>query len=169
MIYCEAKPNKAHIALAELEKSGKLSCVITQNIDGLHQMAGSKNVFELHGSIHRNYCLKCGKKYGLDKIIGTEGIPTCDLCGGIVRPDVVLYEEGLDPEILNGSIKNLRKADVLIIGGTSLRVYPAAGLIHEFTGDKIVLINKSVTPADKTADLVIREPIAQVLKEAVLM
>ena len=169
MIYCEAKPNKAHIALAELERSGKLSCVITQNIDGLHQMAGSKNVFELHGSIHRNYCLKCGKKYGLDKIIGTEGIPTCDLCGGIVRPDVVLYEEGLDPEILNGSIKSLRKADVLIIGGTSLGVYPAAGLIHEFTGNKIVLINKSVTPADKTADLVIREPIAQVLKEAVLM
>lgn len=169
LIYEDAKPNKAHIALSKLEEMGKLNAIITQNIDGLHQMAGSKNVFELHGSIHRNYCLKCGKKYGLDKIIGTEGIPTCDLCGGIVRPDVVLYEEGLDPEILNGSIKNLRKADVLIIGGTSLGVYPAAGLIHEFTGDKIVLINKSVTPADKTADLVIREPIAQVLKEAVLM
>lgn len=169
LIYEDAKPNKAHIALSKLEEMGKLNAIITQNIDGLHQMAGSKNVFELHGSIHRNYCLKCGKKYGLDKIIGTEGIPTCDLCGGIVRPDVVLYEEGLDPEILNGSIKSLRKADVLIIGGTSLGVYPAAGLIHEFTGDKIVLINKSVTPADKTADLVIREPIAQVLKEAVLM
>ena len=169
LIYPNAKPNNAHIALAKLEEMGKLKAVITQNIDGLHQMAGSKNVFELHGSIHRNYCLKCGEKYGLDKIIGTEGIPTCDLCGGIVRPDVVLYEEGLNPEILNGSIKSLRKADVLIIGGTSLGVYPAAGLIHEFTGDKIVLINKSVTPADKTADLVIREPIAQVLKEAVLM
>ena len=163
MIYCEAKPNKAHIALAELEKSGKLSCVITQNIDGLHQMAGSKNVFELHGSIHRNYCLKCGKKYGLDKIIGTEGIPTCDLCGGIVRPDVVLYEEALDMNILNKSTQYIMSADTLIVGGTSLVVYPAAGLINYFKGKNLVLINKSQTDYDNLATLVINEAIGETL------
>ena len=168
LIFPEAEPNSAHYTLARLEKEGKLKAIITQNIDGLHQKAGSKNVLELHGSVYRNYCEICKKEYNLDFILESEGIPHCT-CGGIIKPDVVLYEEGLNPEILNGSIKSLRKADVLIIGGTSLGVYPAAGLIHEFTGDKIVLINKSVTPADKTADLVIREPIAQVLKEAVLM
>lgn len=167
MIYTEAKPNKAHIALAKLEKEGKLSGIITQNIDGLHQAAGSKNVMELHGSIHRNFCTKCKKFYGLDKILSFAEIPVCDECGGIIKPDVVLYEEGLDQKILNNSIKLLRNADVLIIGGTSLGVYPAAGLIHEFKGKTLVLINKSETQADRIADIIIREPIGEVLGEAV--
>lgn len=168
MIYRDAKPNKAHIALSKLERDGKLLGVITQNIDGLHQMAGSKNVMELHGSIHRNYCTKCGKFYGLDKIITSSGVPKCDDCGGVVKPDVVLYEEGLDNEVLSASVKALRRAEVLIIGGTSLGVYPAAGLIHEFGGSAIVLINKTETPADKMADIIIRDPIGEVLGGAVM-
>lgn len=168
MIYKDAKPNKAHIALAKLERDGKLLGVITQNIDGLHQMAGSKNVMELHGSIHRNYCTKCGAFYGLDKIIGSSGVPKCDKCGGIVKPDVVLYEEGLDNDVLSASVKALRRAEVLIIGGTSLGVYPAAGLIHEFGGSTIALINKTETSADRLADIIIRDPIGEVLGGAVL-
>ncbi len=163
MIYTEAKPNKAHIALARLEEQGKLFCVITQNIDGLHQAAGSKNVLELHGSIHRNYCTDCGEFYGLEKITGSSGIPKCDKCGGIVKPDVVLYEEGLDNKILVNSVKALRSAEVLIIGGTSLGVYPAAGLIHEFHGKTLVLINKTETQADKMADIIIRDPIGETM------
>lgn len=168
MIYTEAKPNKAHTALAKLESQGKLLGVITQNIDGLHQAAGSKNVMELHGSIHRNYCTKCGEFYGLDKIINSNGIPKCGKCGGIVKPDVVLYEEGLNQKILENSVKALRRAEVLIIGGTSLGVYPAAGLIHEFRGGTLVLINKTETQADKMADIIIREPIGEVLGKVVL-
>lgn len=168
MIYTEAKPNKAHTALAKLESQGKLLGVITQNIDGLHQAAGSKNVMELHGSIHRNYCTKCGEFYGLDKIMNSNGIPKCGKCGGIVKPDVVLYEEGLDQKILENSVKALRRAEVLIIGGTSLGVYPAAGLIHEFRGGTLVLINKTETQADKMADIIIREPIGEVLGKVVL-
>lgn len=163
MIYTEVKPNKAHIALAGLESQGKLLGVITQNIDGLHQAAGSKNVMELHGSIHRNYCTKCGEFYGLDAIINSSGIPVCEKCGGIIKPDVVLYEEGLNQHILNNAVQTLRRAEVLIIGGTSLGVYPAAGLIHEFRGKTIVLINKTETPADRMADIIIREPIGEVL------
>lgn len=166
MIYENAKPNKAHIALAELEKAGKLKAVITQNIDGLHQAAGSKNVFELHGSIHRNYCTKCGQFYGLETITASDSIPLCEKCGGIIKPDVVLYEEGLDQKILNGAVKAIRHADTMIIGGTSLNVYPAAGLIHEFSGHTLILINKSATSADRNADIVIREPIAEVFGEA---
>lgn len=165
MIFKEAKPNAAHYALAELEKMGKLKAIITQNIDGLHQMAGSQNVLELHGSVHRNYCLSCGKHYGLDYILNTESsIPKCDSCGGIVRPDVVLYEEGLDNEVLDKSVRCIRAADVLIVGGTSLVVYPAAGLIRYFSGSKLVLINRDKTSYDKDADLVINDSIGKVLK-----
>jgi len=162
MIYPNAKPNKAHLVLAKLEKMGKLKAVITQNIDGLHQMAGSKNVLELHGSIHRNYCMRCGKFYGLDYIIKTNGIPKCE-CGGIVKPDVVLYEESLDVDILNKAVNYIRNADVLIVGGTSLTVYPAAGLIQYYKGDKLVLINKSETQYDKNADIVINDSIGETL------
>lgn len=168
MIYTDAKPNKAHTALAELEERGKLLGVITQNIDGLHQMAGSKNVMELHGSIHRNYCTRCGEFYGLDTIVNLAGIPRCEKCGGLIKPDVVLYEEGLDQRVLNNSVKALRKAEVLIIGGTSLGVYPAAGLIHEFGGKTLVLINKTATGADSMADIIIRDPIGEVLGLAVV-
>lgn len=167
MIYTEAKPNSAHIALAKLENQGKLLGVITQNIDGLHQAAGSKTVMELHGSIHRNFCTKCGEFYGLDKITNSTDIPLCDKCGGIIKPDVVLYEEGLDQKILSGSVKMLRKAELLIIGGTSLGVYPAAGLIHEFKGKTLALINKSETQADRSADIIIRDPIGEVFAEIV--
>ena len=168
MIYTGAKPNKAHTALARLEDKGKLLGVITQNIDGLHQAAGSKNVMELHGSIHRNYCTKCGEFYGLDRIVNSTGVPKCDKCSGVIKPDVVLYEEGLDQNILSASVKALRRAEVLIIGGTSLGVYPAAGLIHEFRGSTLVLINKTETQADKMADIIIREPIGEVLGKVVL-
>lgn len=157
------KPNKAHIALAELEKKGKLKAIVTQNIDGLHQAAGSKKVFELHGSIQRNYCMKCHKFYaGTDFIENCSGVPTCK-CGGIIKPDVVLYEEMLDDDCIAGAVKYISEADVLIIGGTSLVVYPAAGLINYFHGSKLVLINKAATSADREADLVIREPIGEVL------
>ncbi len=163
MIFTEAKPNAAHLALAKLEQQGKLKAVITQNIDGLHQMAGSKEVLELHGSIHRNYCTRCGKFYGLDAVTGSQGVPRCD-CGGIIKPDVVLYEEGLDQHTIQKSVYYIRHADVLIIGGTSLAVYPAAGLIDYYQGNKLVLINKSATARDAHADLVINEPIGQVFE-----
>lgn len=163
MIYANAKPNAAHIFLAELERKGKLKAVITQNIDGLHQMAGSKNVLELHGSIHRNYCEKCGKNYSLDYIIGSEDIPKCENCRGNVRPDVVLYEEPLNMEIFEKAIDYIREADVLIIGGTSLVVYPAAGLIRYYGGDKLILINKSETQYDSEALLTFNKSIGEVL------
>lgn len=167
LIYPEAKPNGAHIALANLEKLGKLKAIITQNIDGLHQAAGSKNVFELHGSIHRNYCIKCNDSYDMDFILNSKGIPTCPKCSGTVRPDVVLYEEGLDESVLKGAIDAISKADTLIIGGTSLVVYPAANLINYFKGKNLVLINKSSTSADSRADLVIHDSIGKVLSESV--
>lgn len=167
MIYEHAKPNAAHIALAELEKRGRLKAIVTQNIDGLHQMAGSKNVFELHGSVHRNYCMNCGKTYGLDKIIHSVGVPKCDVCGHMVRPDVILYEEGLDMDVIEGAIEAITKADLLIIGGTSLIVYPAAGLIDYFRGKHIVLINKGKTPQDHRATLCIDAPIGEVMSKCV--
>lgn len=162
MMYLDAKPNKAHLKLAELEQAGKLTAVITQNIDGLHQMAGSKNVLELHGSIHRNYCQKCGKFYDAKYVKESQGIPICE-CGGIIKPDVVLYEEGLDNTIINKSLKAISEADMLIIGGTSLVVYPAAGFVDYFRGDHLVVLNKSATSRDSYADLCIQEPIGEVL------
>lgn len=167
LVYPNAKPNKCHLALAKLEEMGKLKAVVTQNIDGLHQMAGSKNVYELHGSVHRNYCTNCHAFYDAKYILNAVGIPRCEKCGSVVKPDVVLYEEGLDDEIISGAVHAIAKADTLIIGGTSLVVYPAAGLIHYFKGEKLVLINKSETGADAKADLVINEDIAKVLDEAV--
>ncbi|ADL52429.1 NAD-dependent protein deacylase [Clostridium cellulovorans] len=163
LIYPKAKPNAAHLALAKLEDLGKLKAIVTQNIDGLHQAAGSKNVFELHGSVHRNYCLKCHSSYDAKFILEAKGIPTCTKCGGNVKPDVVLYEEGLDDDIVTGAVEAISKADVLIIGGTSLVVYPAASLIRYYNGNKLVLINKSETPYDNNADLVINDSIGKVL------
>ncbi len=165
LIYEEAKPNDAHLALAKLEKLGKLKAVITQNIDGLHQAAGSKTVFELHGSVHRNYCTKCHKFYPVEFILKASKTPTCTDCGGTVKPDVVLYEEGLDQSVINGAVNAIAHADTLIIGGTSLVVYPAAGLINYFKGKNLILINKSTTSADSKADLVIHDSIGKVLKE----
>ena len=165
MLAPEAKPNAAHRKLAELEAAGKLKAVITQNIDGLHQAAGSREVLELHGSVHRNYCETCGKFYGLDFILHTEGVPRCEACGGRVKPDVVLYEEGLDMKTLERAVGFLSKADMLIIGGTSLNVYPAAGLIRYYRGHKLVLINKSPVAADLTADLTIADPIGETLAQ----
>lgn len=156
------QPNKAHIALADLEKKGKLKAVITQNIDGLHQMAGSKNVIELHGSTLRNFCMDCGKSYDINYIDNSKGVPRCE-CGGIIKPNVVLYEEMLDDNAITKAVKFISEADVLIIGGTSLNVYPAAGFINYFKGSHLVIINKASTPADKQADLVINEPIGEVL------
>ena len=167
MVYLDAKPNQAHKALAELEKRGKLKAVITQNIDGLHQMAGSKNVLELHGSVHENYCVKCRKSFSVDYVLNQEGIPHCDKCDGIVRPDVVLYEEGLDMNVVDKSIEYIRNADMLIVGGTSLVVYPAAGLVDQYMGEKLVLINKSKTQYDSKANLVFNQGIGKVLKEAI--
>lgn len=168
MIYKDAKPNAAHIALAKLEQEGKCRAVITQNIDGLHQMAGSKKVLELHGSVLRNYCEDCGKFFGLEAIENSEGIPKCDACGGIIKPDVVLYEEALQDYTIREAVEYIRKAQVLIIGGTSLAVYPAAGLIDYFTGEKLVVINKAPTPRDSHADLLIKGPIGEVFRQAVL-
>ena len=165
LIYEEAKPNDAHLALAKLEKLGKLKAVITQNIDELHQAAGSKNVFELHGSVHRNYCTKCHKFYPVEFILKSSKTPICTDCGGTVKPDVVLYEEGLDEDVINGAVNAIAHADTLIIGGTSLVVYPAAGLINYFKGKNLILINKSTTSADSKADLVIHDSIGKVLKE----
>lgn len=162
MMFLDAKPNKAHLKLAELEAAGKLKAVITQNIDGLHQMAGSKHVLELHGSIHRNYCQKCGKFYDAKYVKEANGIPKCE-CGGMIKPDVVLYEEGLDNQVISESIRAISKADMLIIGGTSLVVYPAAGFIDYFRGKYLVVINKSATSRDVQADLCIQEPIGEVL------
>ena len=167
LIYPDAKPNAAHIALAKLEEMGKLKAVVTQNIDGLHQAAGSKHVYELHGSVLRNYCVKCHAFYDEKFILESKGVPTCTKCGGNVKPDVVLYEEGLDDNVIRGAIATISKADTLIIGGTSLVVYPAAGLINYFRGKNLVLINKSSTSADNKADLVIHEAIGKVLDEAV--
>ncbi|WP_297825206.1 NAD-dependent protein deacylase [uncultured Methanobrevibacter sp.] len=164
LIFKDAQPNPAHLKLAELEKAGKLKAVITQNIDGLHQKAGSKNVLELHGSIHRNYCQICEKEYDLDYILESDGIPRCE-CGGIVKPDVVLYEEPLNNAILNFSVDYISRADTLIIGGTSLVVYPAAGLIKYFHGSNLVLINKSETPYDSYASLVINDAIGETLSQ----
>lgn len=160
MIFPKAKPNAAHKKLAELERAGKLSAVITQNIDGLHQAAGSVNVIELHGSVHRNYCMNCGKSYSLDEIMASEGVPKCD-CGGLIKPDVVLYEESLNTSDIERAVNEISKADCLIIGGTSLAVYPAAGLVHYFKGKYLVVINKSTLDAD--ADLVINDSIGEVL------
>ena len=167
MLFTHAKPNAAHQALARLEEQGKLRAVITQNIDGLHQMAGSREVLELHGSVHRNYCTRCGEFYGLDHVINSEGVPRCS-CGGTVKPDVVLYEEGLDNRILQKSVDYIRNADMLIIGGTSLVVYPAAGLIDYYRGNRLVLINKGATSRDSQADLVISDSIGEVLGAVVL-
>ena len=164
MIYQSAKPNIVHYTLAKLEKQGKLGAVITQNIDGLHQMAGSNRVYELHGTIHSNYCIKCGKKYELDKIISSDGIPYCD-CGGVIKPDVVLYGEQLDTYMLEMSNAYACAADVFIVGGTSLSVFPAASLINSYMGNKLVLINKTPTPADKYADLVIHDDIAEIFSQ----
>ena len=166
MLFPDAEPNRAHKALAKLEEMGKLKAVVTQNIDGLHQKAGSKEVLELHGSVLRNYCMRCGKFYGLYVVLNSEGIPKCQ-CGGTIKPDVVLYEEGLDQQTIQKSVAYIAGADVLIIGGTSLTVYPAAGLIDYYRGKKLVLINKSVTPMDSRADLVISGPIGEVLGDAV--
>lgn len=162
MIFLDAKPNNAHFKLTALENKGKLKAVITQNIDGLHQIAGTKNVLELHGSIHRNYCQKCNRHYNAEVILNSKTIPKCE-CGGIIKPDVVLYEESLDSHILQNSIEYISNADMLIIGGTSLAVYPAAGLVNYYKKDKLVLINKSSTPYDNRADLLIHGNIAEVL------
>ena len=165
-IYCpDAKPNGAHKALAKLEEDGKISAVVTQNIDGLHQAAGSRRVYELHGSIKRNYCTRCGNFFDEDFVMKSEGVPRCD-CGGLVKPDVVLYGEGLDEATVEGAIDALSRADTLIVAGTSLTVYPAAGFLSYFRGDSIVLINRDPTPFDSRADLVIRDPVGRVMAEA---
>ncbi len=162
MMALDAKPNKAHYKLAEWEKEGKCRAVVTQNIDGLHQMAGSKNVYELHGSIHRNYCTKCRKFFDAQYVKNSRGVPVCDACGGLIKPDVVLYEEGLDNTVVSRAIRAISEADVLIIGGTSLAVYPAAGMIDYFRGKHLILINRSSTPRDAQADLVINDSIGEV-------
>ena len=163
MIFLDAKPNKAHLKLAEMEQAGKLSAIVTQNIDGLHQAAGSKNVFELHGSVHRNYCQKCGKFFDVNYVVNAKGVPYCDECGGIIKPDVVLYEEGLDSNVIDRSIRAISEADTLIIGGTSLVVYPAAGFIDYFRGKHLVVINKGATAREVGAELTIAAPIGEIL------
>ena len=163
MLFPDAKPNAAHLKLAELERAGKLKAVVTQNIDGLHQAAGSVNVYELHGSVHRNYCMKCHQFYDLDFMMKSDGVPHCPVCDGMIKPDVVLYEESLDQETIEAAVLPISRADMLIIGGTSLAVYPAAGLIRYYRGNKLTLINKSPTPYDKEADLVIAGPIGEIL------
>ncbi|MBR6222678.1 MAG: NAD-dependent protein deacylase [Lachnospiraceae bacterium] len=167
MLFPLVSPNAAHKGLAKLEKEGKLKAIVTQNIDGLHQKAGSKVVYELHGSVHRNYCTRCHKFFDLDYIVKSDGIPKCDDCGGIIKPDVVLYEEGLDGATMRGAVEAISKADMLIIGGTSLAVYPAAGFIDYFKGKYLVIINKTPSPRDKYANLVISDNIGEVFKEAV--
>lgn len=168
MLCPNARPNAAHYKLAELEQAGKCTAVVTQNIDGLHQAAGSRTVYELHGSVLRNHCMRCGKAYGVEAVAEAAGIPRC-ACGGVIKPDVVLYEEGLDEEVLSGAVNAIRHADTLIIGGTSLVVYPAAGLIRYFRGDHLVVINMQPTGADAQADLCIAKPIGQVLSEDVVL
>lgn len=167
MLYPEAKPNAAHLALAKLEAAGKLRAVITQNIDGLHQAAGSHEVLELHGSVHRNYCTHCGKFFPLSAVLESEGVPYCDVCGGVIKPDVVLYEEGLDPAVLEKAVRYIAEAEVLIVGGTSLVVYPAAGLIDYYRGSRLALINRDQTGRDSAADLCIHARIGEVLNAAV--
>ena len=164
MLCDTAKPNAAHLKLAEMEQAGKLKAVITQNIDNLHQIAGSRKVLELHGSVYRNHCMKCRKSYDFRYMKESEGVPKCT-CGGIIKPDVVLYEEGLDDYTIQESVRVISEADVLIIGGTSLAVYPAAGLIDYFRGNHLVVINKAPTPRDKYADLLIKEPIGKVFSQ----
>ena len=165
MLVTDIEPNRAHKALAKLEAEGKLSAVITQNIDGLHQKAGSKNVYELHGSVHRNYCRRCAQFYSGEDLLQTTGVPRCT-CGGLIKPDVVLYEEGLDGDCIENSVHAIANADLLIVGGTSLTVYPAAGLIRYYRGSRLVLINRDETPYDHNADLIFRESIGYVLEEA---
>ena len=167
MLVTDMEPNRAHLALAKLEKQGKLSAVVTQNIDGLHQKAGSQKVFELHGSVHRNYCQRCRKFFSGEDLQKTTGIPRCT-CGGVIKPDVVLYEEALDDDCVEGAVAAISQADLLIVGGTSLTVYPAAGLIRYYRGNRLVLINRDETPYDSYANLVFRESIGKVLSEAVL-
>ena len=165
MIYPDAKPNTTHLVLAKMEEMGKLKAVVTQNIDGLHQLAGSKVVYELHGSILRNYCLKCQTFYPVEKIINSTGIPHCDKCGGIIKPDVVLYEEGLDEKTIMNSIHAISQAEVLIVGGTSLVVQPAASLIRYYRGNKLILVNKSTTPYDQDANVVLHESLGKIFGE----
>lgn len=167
MLCLNAKPNKAHLKLAELEKSGKLTAVVTQNIDGLHQLAGNHNVFELHGSVHRNYCMKCHKEFNAEFMLKSSGIPRCT-CGGIIKPDVVLYEEGLDNSTVNSALSAISNCDTLIIAGTSLTVYPAAGFIRYFKGNNLILINRDKTPMDSSCDLVIHEKVGEVLDKIIV-
>ena len=162
LLVTDVQPNAAHLAIAQLEREGKLRAVITQNIDGLHQAAGSKNVLELHGSVHRNHCTRCGAFYTLDDVLRSEGVPRCG-CGGVIKPDVVLYGEALDETTLNAAVRAIRRADLLLVGGTSLNVYPAAGLLRYFTGAALAVVNKTPTPADARADLVIQASIGRVL------
>ncbi len=164
MLYLDAKPNMAHVKLAELERKGKLKAVITQNIDGLHSLAGSQKVLELHGSVLRNFCMDCGKPYGVEHIVQIKGIPKC-ICGGIVKPDVVLYEEALNETMMEEAVELISQAEILIVGGTSLNVYPAAGLINYYCGNKLILINKAATPFDRRANLIINHSIGQVFGE----
>ena len=164
MIFLDAKPNKAHLKLAEMEQAGKLSAIVTQNIDGLHQAAGSKHVMELHGSVHRNYCMKCHRFFDASYMLHSAGVPKCE-CGGVIKPDVVLYEEGLDNEVVSDAIRTIAEAEVMIVGGTSLAVYPAAGLLDYFRGRALVLINKGATPQDRNADLLIQKPIGQIFSQ----
>jgi NAD-dependent deacetylase len=172
LVYRDAKPNPAHTKLAELENLGLVRAIVTQNIDGLHEKAGSKNIFNLHGSVNKNYCVSCGKTFDLDYFLdeknSKDGIPTCDVCGGMVRPDVVFYEEGLDDAVVTGAVAAIRAADTLIVGGTSLVVYPAASFINYFAGKNLILINKTETSYDSKASLVIREPIGEVFSELVV-
>lgn len=164
MIYPHAKPNPAHLALADWEAKGKLLAVVTQNIDGLHQAAGSKNVIELHGSVHRNHCMRCRKSYGLDAVLTASGVPMCP-CGGIIKPEVVLYEEPLDQKVMENAVRAIADADMLLIGGTSLSVYPAAGFVQAFTGKYVAILNKTPTPMDQQADVVIAAPIGETLQK----
>lgn len=164
MLCLDVQPNGAHRALAQLEQMGKLKAVVTQNIDGLHQKAGSQRVYELHGSVYRNYCLSCGAAYPVERIAEGEGVPRCPHCGGIIKPDVVLYQEGLDQRTVRGAVLAIAEADLLIVGGTSLEVYPAAGLLEYFQGDRVALINRDATRYDRRAGLIIRESIASVLE-----
>ena len=165
MLVLDAAPNAAHRKLAQWEQEGKLKAVVTQNIDGLHRAAGSRNVYELHGSVHRNYCEKCSEFYDAEFILNSSGVPVCEKCGGQIKPDVVLYEEGLDTATMQGAVKAISHADILIIGGTSLTVYPAAGLIDYYSGNKLVLINKSVTPMDSRADLLLQGSIGEIFEK----
>ena len=164
MLWPQARPNPAHRKLAQLEQAGKLRAVVTQNIDGLHQAAGSRNVLELHGSVHRNYCMRCHKSYPMQAILDSDGVPRCS-CGGTIKPDVVLYEEALDQATLNAALAAIEACDMLIIGGTSLAVYPAASLVHYYRGSRLVLLNKSPTPYDSSADLVIAQPIGALFEQ----